>query len=162
MNGVCSYSPNSRHYNWSCFLFAPSHQGICSSLDNKKHLQETVGYLSKKILIRVGWSCFKLCVKRHGSLFFMKMLMALSVRRCKTWLTGCPTPSVRGSMVSIVTIVDNYHKNSQLLMIFKIVTVVTIVVSQLYFIKIGHSCQNWSKFLLMITIVTIIWKCSRL
>ena len=78
----------------------------------------------------------------------------------KTWLTGCQTQSARGSMVNIVTILHNCHKNSQFLVIVIIVTIVhefqnchtyhncyVIIV----IIKIGHSCQNWSKFQLFIT-----------
>ena len=56
----------------------------------------------------------------------------LQAELCKevTWLTGCQTQSARGNMVNIVTILHNFHKNSQLLLI----------------VTIGHDCHNCSWF----------------
>ena len=58
------------------------------------------------------------------------------------------------------TMIDNFHKDSYLLIIVTIVNNChnywlfskLLRMSQLPFIKICHSCQNWSKFLLLITI----------
>ena len=81
-----------------------------------------------------------------------------------------PREAIWSILSQKLTIVDNCHKNSKLLII------VTIGndchhysrfskfphLSQLPFIKIGHSFQNWSKFLLLIRIFTIICNCSQL
>ena len=54
-------------------------------------------------------------------------------------------------MLSIVTIDDNYHQNSQLFMIFKIVTLVTNVFY-----------QNWSQLPKLVKILTIDKRLSHL
>ena len=55
------------------------------------------------------------------------------------------------SVLILVTIVHNCHNYSRFSKLSHL--------SQLPFIKIGHSCQHWSKFLQVITIVTIICNC---
>ena len=87
-----------------------------------------------------------------------------------TWLTGCQTQSARGNygqnchhssqLSQKFTMIDNFHKDSYLLIIVTIVNNChnywlfskLLRMSQLPFIKICHSCQNWSKSLLLITI----------
>ena len=92
----------------------------------------------------------------------------------ETWLTGCQTQSERGNVVNIVTILHNYHKKSQMLII---VTIGHNCHNCSWFSKLSHllqlsfhnchlselvSFQNWSKFLPFITIVTVISNCLQL